>query len=1079
MAETARKERKVVTVLFADLVGFTSRAETLDPEDVEAILRPYHERLRAELERHGGTVEKFIGDAVMAVFGAPVAREDDPERAVRAALAIRDWASEEGGGEIRVALATGEALVNLAARPESGEGMVAGDVVNTAARLQTAAPLNGILVGDTTYRATRDVIDYAEAGPVEAKGKSEPITVWRALQARSRLGVDVARFHTTPLVGREHEVSVLSQTLRRALHEHTPQLLTIMGAPGIGKSRLVFELMQVVADAPELIVWRQGRSLPYGEGVSFWSLSEMVKAQAGILDGDSEEDAAAKLTRAVADAVPEEADWVFRHLRPLAGLETEDAAEAQRTERFAAWRRFFESLAERSPVVLVFEDLHWADDGLLDFVDHLAEWVSGVPLLLVGTARPELLERRPAWGGGKLNATTLALAPLSEQETARLVHSLLDVPLIEADRQSALLSRAGGNPLYAEQYARMLSERDDLAELPLPESVQGIIAARVDALPPSEKTLLQDASVLGKIFWSGSVIALQGLESWELEELLHNLERKDFVQRARRSSVAGSSEYSFRHVLVRDVAYGQIPRGDRSDKHRRVGEWLDSLGRPEDLAEMLAHHYLQALDLARAAGRDTDELTEPARRAAREAGDRALALNAPASALRFYRHALQLTPGEAVDRPKLLFHCGKAQFLAEGGGIEVLAEARDALLKVGELETAAEAEITIADIFRRGAEGDRAAEHLERAASLLAEEAPSRSKAYVLGTLSLLRALAGKTGDAVRDGKEALRLAEELELVDLQALALNNIGVARCQRGDFEGLADLERSVILAEEIRDPWHAVRGYANLAGMLGAQGELRRSAGLHDKALELSKRFGVGIGTRWMPGEQAWDRYLSGRWDEAERLAAETIAWGEEGSPHFVDAFAREIRGAIRIARGDPTGAFEDAAKGLEVGRSAKDPQVLWPALAFYARIAFAAGREKEAEAVVDELLERWRKRPRELLPFNWVVDLVWVLRALGRVHDFQSVATHAHATTRWLEAAKALASGDLRGGAEAFAVMGDVADEAYARLRTAEGLAAEGRRAEADEQLRQALTFYRSVGATNYIREGEALLSATA
>jgi class 3 adenylate cyclase len=625
MAE--RKERKVVTVLFADLVGFTSRAETLDPEDVEAILRPYHTRLRSELERYGGTVEKFVGDAVMAVFGAPAAHEDDPERAVRAALAIRDWAAEDGELEVRIAVNTGETLVSLDAKPESGEGMVAGDALNTAARLQAAAPKNGILVGETTYRATRDVIDYGEIDPVVAKGKAEPIGVWQALQARSRLGVDVARFHTTQLVGREHEVSVLRETLERALHEHTPQLLTVMGAPGIGKSRLVFELMQVAADRPELIIWRQGRSLPYGDGVSFWSLSEMVKAQAGILDGDSKDDAAAKLARAVAEAVPDDADWVLRHLRPLAGLEAGDTGEAQRTERSAAWRRFFECLAERSPVVLVFEDLHWADEGLLDFVDHLAEWVTGVPLLLVGTARPELLERRPAWGGGKLNSTTLALTPLNEQETARLVHSLLDVPLLEADRQSELLSRAGGNPLYAEQYARMLSERDDLAEVPLPETVQGIIAARLDAVAPAEKTLLQDASVLGKIFWSGSLVALQGLASWELEELLHNLERKDFVQRARRSSVVGSTEYSFRHVLVRDVAYGQVPRAERSDKHRRVGEWLESLGRPEDHAEMLAHHYLQALELARAAGRETAEIVESARRAARQAGDRALALN--------------------------------------------------------------------------------------------------------------------------------------------------------------------------------------------------------------------------------------------------------------------------------------------------------------------------------------------------------------------------------------------------------------------------------------------------------------------
>src|SRR5438067_7823895 len=305
-----RRERKVVTVLFADLVGFTARAEELDPEDVEAILRPYHARLRTELERHGGTVEKFIGDAVMALFGAPVAHEDDPERAVRAALAIRDWAREEDAVQVRIAVNTGEALINLGARPEAGEGMAAGDVVNTTARLQTAAPVNGVLVGGTTYRATRNEIEFRELDPVEAKGKVEPLAVWEALEARARV-VTEAVSARAPLVGRARELDQLLDSFERARQESSPQLVTLVGVPGIGKSRLVLELSSILDERPDFVYWRHGRSLPYGEGVTFWALSEIVKAQAGILESDSAEEARGKLAATLAEiADPAEVDWL-------------------------------------------------------------------------------------------------------------------------------------------------------------------------------------------------------------------------------------------------------------------------------------------------------------------------------------------------------------------------------------------------------------------------------------------------------------------------------------------------------------------------------------------------------------------------------------------------------------------------------------------------------------------------------------------------------------------------------------------------------------------------------------------------
>ncbi|HEY2937920.1 MAG TPA: AAA family ATPase, partial [Gaiellaceae bacterium] len=515
------------------------------------------------------------------------------ERAVRSALIIRDWAQEQDGLQVRIGVNTGEAVVSLGARPAKGEGMVAGDVVNTAARLQAAAPVSGILVGEETYRATANVVDYRESEAVEAKGKAEPLRVWEPVAARARFGVDVG--HRAELVGREREVRMLAETLARVREERSPQLVTLIGVPGIGKSRLVYELFRKVERGTQLTYWRQGRALSYGDGVTFWPMAEIAKAHTGILETDTVEEAEEKLRRALGEVLDEDVDWVARHLRPLLGLgaETELGGD-RRGEAFAAWRRLFEALAERRPLVLVFEDLQWADDGMLDFVDHLVEWASGVPMLVLVTARPELLDRRPAWGAGKLNSAIVSLSPLSDDDTARLVHRLVERAVLPAEVQEALLERAGGNPLYAEEFARLLTEQTEGTALP--GTVQGIIAARLDLLAADEKALLQEAAVVGKVFWSGA------LGGGNIEDRLHALERKDFVARARRSSVAGETEYVFRHILVRDVAYGQIPRAQRAERHRLAAEWIEALGRQEDHAELLAHHYLAALDLAGAAG---------------------------------------------------------------------------------------------------------------------------------------------------------------------------------------------------------------------------------------------------------------------------------------------------------------------------------------------------------------------------------------------------------------------------------------------------------------------------------------------
>jgi class 3 adenylate cyclase/tetratricopeptide (TPR) repeat protein len=1075
---STRRERKVITVLFADLVGFTSRAEQLDPEDVEAILAPYHARLRSELERFGGTVEKFIGDAVMALFGAPVAHEDDPERAVRAALAIRDWARTEETVQVRIAVNTGEALINLGARPDAGEGMAAGDVVNTTARLQAAAPVNGVLVGETTYRATRATIDYRNAGAIEAKGKAEPVRVWEAGAAMARVTSEAVSI-STPLVGRERELTLLRDLLVRVREESGPQLVTLVGVPGIGKSRLVHELMQVVERGGVLTYWRRGRSLPYGEGVTLWALSEIVKAQAGILENDSADEVARKLRQAVENVIPDPRDaaWVETHLGPLARIGgSDDAGGDRRSEGFAAWRRFFEGMAEQRPLVLVFEDLHWADDELLDFVDHLVEWASGVPILVVSTARPELFERRSNWGGGKLNATTLSLSPLSDQETGQLLASVLDRPLLPAEVQQRLLARAGGNPLYAEQYAQMLLEGSNDDELPIPESVQGIIAARLDRLPANEKGLLQDAAVLGKVFWLGGLA--EGRERGDAEQQLHALERKGFVQRVRTSSVADEVEYSFLHLVVRDVAYGQIPRADRAAKHRRTAEWIESLGRPEDHAETLAHHYSMALELARASGESTEELAERGRVVLREAGDRAMALNAFDAAARSYASALELWPRDDPERSLLLMSYGKAQALGQESGVAELAEAAQALAELGDHEHAAEAEILLADLHWRAGRRDETDAYIERAVRRLQDVASSPAKARVLAEVSRSHMLADRRQAAIRIGREALAMATELGLHEVRAHVLNSIGTSRVALGDVAGLVDVEQSIEIASEIGSV-EALRGYNNLFSSLAMTGALEQAVVVVDAGVKAAERFGnSGAQARWILFERLPASYWSGRWDESLRLIEETL--DEVGPAHALARWAYELRGRIRLPRGDLAGALDDAKKSLDLGRKARDPQTLYPAITFAAFASLEAGLSQEAEDLAEELMGL---APSFVSlaspPVSSVFDLAWIFAAFERSGELLEVLERTEPRTLWIQGAEAIVRGDHRKGADIYAEMGTLPNEAYTRLRAAEHLVKDGWRTEADVQLEQALAFYRSVGATRYIRAGETLLPASA
>jgi class 3 adenylate cyclase/tetratricopeptide (TPR) repeat protein len=1070
VAIATAEERKVVTVLFADLVASTAAASTRDPEDVRAAVQPQLARMRTELERFGGTVEKYVGDAVMAVFGAPVVHEDDAERAVRAALAIRDAL----GRSVKVAVNTGEAVVDLNARPDAGEAMASGDVLNTTYRIEEAAPAGAVLVGESTYRATDAAIEYGECRLVTAKGKPEPLRVWEAIHARGAARAVDDRPPLAPLVGRRQELSLIVDTLARAKRDRTVQLLTLVGPPGIGKSRLAWELERALADDPGLVTWRRGRCLPYGDAVTFWALADILKSHSGIFETDDANEAARKLHRSVRDLIADqaEADWVEGHLAPVVGLTADAPAQERREEAFAAWRRLFEALAEWGPLVLVVEDVHWADDGLLDFIDHLADWATTSPLLLLCTARAELFERRPNWGARR-NAATLALAPLTDDETRKLVAFLLRQAEIPADLAQTVLAHAEGNPLYTEEFIRMLVDRSLLhrdgggwklreSELPLPESVQGIIAARLDALPAEQKTLLQEASVFGRAFWGGAVAAVVGKPVSEVEESLRVLEQKEFVRQRKTSSVAGEREYAFHHSLARDVAYHQIPRAQRSDKHLRAANWFEvTVTRRQDRVELLAHHLWKATALARAVGREDDDLAARARSALRDAGERALSLNSFEAAANYFSAGLEISP-HGAQRAALLFGYGKSLFHGEESGEAELAQARDAFLAAGDHQQAAEAEAMLATLARFvGADHDRAFQHLERAAALVEDAPPSPAKAYVLSAFANALGIADEHERALVEARRALEIARELGLRDVEARCLNTIGWLRATRGDLGGFADLEQSIVIGESVNSPF-VVLGYANLASVHLVLGDLARAFEVAAAGRKATAHFGRVYGSRWlMDGLRVHEEYYSGRWDEAARVAEEILGDSDRES-HSQEILVRIFRARIRLARGDEDSALEDSERALEVARAAKDVHVLYPALAYRGRVLAATGLVREASEASNEFLAAFSGD-------EWCMDSFWIdlavtLHTEGRRQQLLDAVDKVRWPTRWVAVAEAIGKDDFVRAADICASIGSGPDEAFLRLLAADELERLGQHEAADAQRRDGVRFYELVGA---------------
>jgi len=1062
-------ERKLVTVLLIDVDEAREGFADLDPEDAGRLLPGRLAQVRAEVETHGGVVEETLGGRTVAVFGIPRTRDDDPERAVRAALAVRDLLARHSSRELRVqaAVVTGEALV----RPGGGgrgRQRVTGDPVGAAARLQETVPAGAVLVSEATRRATERAIAYGPARPARA-GTGEPLTAWPALAPRAGPASPSRRF--PPLVARDRELDTLLAAAARARAGGGPALVTIVGAAGIGKSRLLAELADLLAAgaphaSPRAVAWRQGRALPYGDGPTFGALAEAVKAEAGILESDGAELAGRRLVAAAgAVADPVTAAWVAGHLRRLVGVGAGRGGAAgglttaaDREEEFAAWRRFLHGLAATRPLVLALEDLHRADDALLDFVEGLVDGDAGpAAMLVLATARPELLERRPGWGAG---GDTIRLGPLGDPDTTGLLASLLAHHGLPTEVDPALLGRVGGNPLFAEEYVRMLRDRGGptagTAPTPLPAGVHAIVAARLDALAAADKAALYDAAVLGQVGWLGALAEVGGRDRHELEACLARLEAREFLQRAPASRVAGEVEYAFRHVLVRDVAYGQVLRAERADKHRRAAAWIEALApdRTEGRAELLAYHYRAALWFARAAGTEPPGLAARALAALGEAGDRAAALGGWETAARFYAEALELGPEGDLARGQLLLRLGRARCRSEMAGQDELAAGREALLAAGEPVAAAEAEMLLGELaFLQGRGGDREAA-TARALALVAGAPPSATKAAVLRGAMMHLVVASRHAEGLAVGREVLAMARTLGLPDLEADALGAIGTARVEAGDPGGLDDLEAAIARFEELGAP-SATLWQLNLGWAAASMGDLPRCFAALAAAAREAERFGSRRWRRAIELQRVAERYWTGRWPEVVAVVDALLAGDER---HYLEWECRLWRGRIRLAGGRLEEALADAEAAHALAVQARDPQDLHPTRAFLARALLAAGHRPEAAEVAGRLLAGLGGG---VLGPDLGADLGLVLAELGIGSG--ALDRLGIPPSPWLEAARALAAGDPLAAADRYAAIGSRPDEADARLAAARRLAGQGRRAEAEAQERAARAFLAATG----------------
>ena len=886
-------ERRLVTVLFADLVGSTSFAEGRDPEDVRAMLGQYFDAASEAVERHGGTVEKFIGDAVMAVWGTPVAHEDDAERAVRSALDVVDRVAALGVQlgvplQARVGVLTGEAVATVGA---VDQGLVAGDMVNTAARLQSTADPGTVLVGEGTFRAASEAIAFAPIEALTLKGKRDPVPAWQALRVVSEVGGSGrGSAPEPPFVGRDEELRLAKELLHATGRECRPRLLAVTGVAGIGKSRLVWELLKYVDGLTEPVYWHQGRCPAYGEGVTFWAFAEMVRGRAGIAETDDEATARKRLSACLAELVAddEERAWMLPRLGHLLGLDP--APPGGRDELFGAWRRFVERVADRGTTVLVFEDLHWGDPGLLDFVESLLAWSRTSPVLVVSLARPELSERRPNWGAAVRATSGLHLDPLPDDDIRLLVTGYVEG--LSDDDQQRVVGRAEGIPLYAVETVRMLADRgfleqagsvyhvvSDLAlTMDVPETLHALVAARLDGLPDDERSLVLDAAVTGHSFTLEAVCAVSGRTPEDVEPRLRALVGKEVLDQNVDPRSAERGQFHFVQSVIQEVAYSTLSKPSRRAKHLACANWFADLG-DEELAGIVASHFLDAYR-AEPSATDAEEVADQAREWLRVAADRAFSLGSPETAFEYAVQALTLatTPEERAT-----LHSTAAQSARYTGRLELAwehyAAASDAYQLLGDPQTEglmlAQSIATI--------EGDARVDLLRRLEDVndrLTE--PGSAKVFVLAALSDAASSDGRREPAVRWSEDALVLAQLIHDDDALSAAARARAFALFNADrQFEAVLLTEGVMSMARRSGSAQAQV-GAVMQGGVILATGEPRRAMSAFLEAAAIAARAGIKPGQVMGLGNAAETAIDLGELDVAARALAEADEIGGGGT-----------------------------------------------------------------------------------------------------------------------------------------------------------------------------------------------------
>ena len=957
----ADEELKRISVLFCDLVGFTAHTEQSDPEAVRERLTRYHAAVRADVERFGGRVEKLMGDGVFAVFGAPVVHEDDPERAVRAALRIQESLAELNASDpslalsVRTAVTTGEAILQLSDAPDR-EGII-GDVVNTASRLQGVAPINSIVVDARTHAALRDIVDFEAMDPVEVKGKVGSIPIWRAVSVRSRFGPALDASGSAAFVGRQHELNLLVEAFHRAETQRSAQLVTIVGEPGVGKSRLTHELFNWIDDRPDLVWWRHGRCLPYGEGVTFWALGEIVKAHAGILEAELPTKVDEKLTAAVAAAIddPAEAEWVRSRLAPLVGL---PSSGAERDELFRAWHRFLEALASQHPLVLAIEDVHWADPALVSFLEHVLDWSHDLPILLVCTARPELYTQHPDWGAGRRDAVTLGLSALGPDETMELVRSLSNRSVMPATAQQMLLERSGGNPLYVTEYVRLASEKGLLdrmgeAELPLPDTIHALIAARLDLLDPLDKGLVQAASVVGKVFWTGALAFLRGVDITEVRHGLRRMVQRELIRPVRRSSMLGQEEYTFVHVLARDVAYSQIPRRERGVLHLSAARWLEARAEDRliDVAEQLAHHYTKVAETGRA---DDPEVKEPAYRFLMLAAKRAAGLDA-GQALSYYSSALTFASTDS-ERARAYYGIGDNTF----DDVEAASKAIDTAVDL--YDAAGDDEGKVRALALRGStawyrgDGELAIRTGEEILALCDVLPPSEAVAAALVSVATRHQLGGNEELALEIVERGIRVAQEVGDTVSYAKGLVTRGSTLVQLGSYEAEADVEEGIRIFLDLNDSQRVMAAYNNHATFVTSVGDVRTGRDIITEAIEYGTLRGLEAHVDWSRMTLCESLFPLGEWDVMQGIVTQLIAADDARGGSQVGMFAREWQAVLWYQRGHTSQALRMWNEIESSVHNLEDPQVRVPSLSLGVNVCTTAGERARARLLVQEYFD---------------------------------------------------------------------------------------------------------------------------